>query len=107
MKTYLAFAAALAVVAAACLCAGRRPRRRQLWRCRTATARAAAGGSGAQNAIAEALAAEFGAAFADWRAVVIDPAETSVDVHPLQKDSTQVVEHLVRALDQAAPECTK
>ncbi|WP_431107632.1 SGNH/GDSL hydrolase family protein [Variovorax paradoxus] len=61
----------------------------------------------AYNAIAKALATEYGATFADWRSVVIDPADMSDDVHPLQKGSTQLVEQLVRALDRAAPECSK
>lgn len=59
------------------------------------------------NTIAKNLAREYGATFADWRSVVIDPVDMSDDVHPLQKGSTQLVEQLVRALDQAAPECAK
>lgn len=61
----------------------------------------------AYNAIAKRLAREYGATFADWRSVVIDPVDMSDDVHPLQKGSTQLVEQLVRALDRAAPECAK
>lgn len=57
------------------------------------------------NAIAKRLAAEYGATFADWRSVTIDPADMADNVHPLQKGSTQLVEQLVRALDIAAPEC--
>ncbi|WGT64773.1 SGNH/GDSL hydrolase family protein [Variovorax paradoxus] len=61
----------------------------------------------AYNAIAKALATEYGATFADWRSVVIDASDMSDDVHPLQKGSAQLVEQLVRALDQVAPECGK
>jgi len=57
------------------------------------------------NGIAKRLAGEYGATFADWRSVAIDPADMADDVHPLQKGSTQLVEQLVRALDVAAPEC--
>lgn len=59
----------------------------------------------AYNDIAKRLAGEYGATFADWRSVAIAPADMADDVHPLQKGSTQLVEQLVRALDQAAPEC--
>jgi lysophospholipase L1-like esterase len=59
----------------------------------------------AYNDIAKRLAAEYGATFADWRSVVIDPADMSDDVHPLQKGSTLLFEQLVRALDKAVPEC--
>lgn len=54
---------------------------------------------------ARRVANEEGAMFADWGAVRFDPAEMADDIHPLQPYSTRLVERLVLALDEAAPEC--
>ncbi|MGJ7500102.1 SGNH/GDSL hydrolase family protein [Variovorax sp. ZT5P49] len=59
----------------------------------------------AYDAIARRVAAEEGVTFADWGAVPVVIADMADDVHPAQAQSTRLVEKLVKALDQVAPEC--
>ncbi|KIQ33922.1 hypothetical protein RT97_08820 [Variovorax paradoxus] len=57
------------------------------------------------DATARRVAQEEGVLFADWGGVRFDPADMVDDVHPRQPYSTRLVERLVMALDQVAPEC--
>ncbi|MCR6479418.1 SGNH/GDSL hydrolase family protein [Variovorax sp. ZS18.2.2] len=57
------------------------------------------------HATAQRVAQEEGVLFADWGAVRFDAADMVDDVHPRQPYSTRLVERLVLALDQVAPEC--
>jgi hypothetical protein len=61
----------------------------------------------AYDAIARRVASEEGATFADWGAVPMVAADMADDVHPAQAQSTRLVEQLVKAFDQVAPECAK
>lgn len=61
----------------------------------------------AYDAIARRVATEEGATFADWGAVPVVAADMADDVHPAQAQSTRLVEQLMKALDQVAPECAK
>ncbi|MDQ0069575.1 lysophospholipase L1-like esterase [Variovorax boronicumulans] len=57
------------------------------------------------DATARRVAQEEGVLFADWGAARFDPADMVDDIHPQQPYSTRLVERLVLALDQIAPEC--
>ena len=57
------------------------------------------------HATARRVAQEEGVLFADWGAVHFDAADMVDDIHPRQPYSTRLVERLVLALDQVAPEC--
>jgi lysophospholipase L1-like esterase len=57
------------------------------------------------DATARRVAREEGVLFADWGAARFDTADMVDDIHPRQPYSTRLVERLVLALDQVAPEC--
>jgi GDSL-like Lipase/Acylhydrolase family len=61
---------------------------------------------GTYNALAQRIAKEEGAIFANWGAVQVVAADMADPVHPGQRQSTRLVEHLVRTLDKVAPECS-
>jgi lysophospholipase L1-like esterase len=59
------------------------------------------------DAAARRVAQEEGVLFADWGAARFDTADMVDDIHPRQPYSTRLVERLVLALDQVAPECAR
>ena len=61
----------------------------------------------AYHATARRIAMEEGVVFADWGAPRFSPADMADDVHPTQPYSTRLVEQLVVALDEVAPECAE
>jgi lysophospholipase L1-like esterase len=71
----------------------------------TGISRAPIGTRDAYDAMARRVAAEEGVLFADWGAVPYAEGDLADAVHPHQAYSTRLAEQLVKALDQAAPEC--
>lgn len=61
----------------------------------------------AYNAIAQRLAAEYGALFADWDGVPWSAEEVPDGIHPTPAYSKRLSDKLVATLHQAAPECQR
>ncbi|OUM01880.1 SGNH/GDSL hydrolase family protein [Variovorax sp. JS1663] len=71
----------------------------------TGLSRSAIGTRDAYDALARRIASEEGVVFANWGAVAMTSEDLMDGLHPRQAYSTRLAEQLVRALDQAAPEC--
>lgn len=60
----------------------------------------------AHDATMRRIAADTGAAFADWGAVAADPTDIQADgLHPRPPYTARLIARLVEVLDTAAPEC--
>lgn len=57
------------------------------------------------NDIAKKLANEYGATWAGWDTIDIPKEKTMDGLHPNQEASTSLVQGMIGALDQVAPEC--